>query len=852
MKPRPSMKKSVLISLLYFLSIHCYSQCEESYQALWGLNDGSSITVSHATFTAQNDLLVCGSSNAKGIIVHFKKTSGIQWAKRFAFGTNVNFRRILAMSDGGITAAGSVTENGTSSLLIVRLNGLGEIIWTKRLHDISAVPGLTNLYLLLEGLGETPDGGIAVCGRKYYQRNSDGYNNYRAFVFKLSAAGDVDWTREDTKGNDDERFALLIDNGSIVMVGTTYSVGTGIRYGFLEKLNPANGTVEMFKLYQLGTLGSNFFRSIEKSGSDYEIGTQAFAFGARVYNVLRVNSSGDPLECKKLPPIGPQLIDQYYYPVPLSDGSSMVWPDWFYSSTEAQLAKINADRTSAWNYEYTMAGLQKISKVLPDGSNAALAVGYSPDPGNPNGSQRIYLLKVKPDGATDGCVSNPLNMTVKDSLSYLVSKGDWQTTALNFQAPYSAALSSENVQFTSTILCKGSSCRIDNLAILGEKVICTPGTTRTYTARMSGTCAVPVQWTLDAAIGSLERVNDSMVRIYFTNPGTATLKANVDISCATYTESILLHYSPLTDMINLGADTTICKGDTLFLSVNSNYNYTQWMDGSIKNSRPVVSSGVYSVSVSNDGVCFVRDTILVGIYNSPVVQLSKDSVLCLPEPITLRPGNGFASYQWQDGSGMPTFTVQQLGTYWVRVTDKNGCTFSDTAAITKLGQRPSDFIRFADTAICFGEKVALKVNGDFVTYNWNDGESFAPVYTTGSPGIYDIRVRNEDGCTGNETVVVHDKGCVQAVYIPNAFTPNGDGSNDLFKATAFGVLDYFDLQVYNRWGELVFKTNDVKQGWNGVYRQRLQPSDTFVWYVRYRFGGSTSFQLQKGTTVLIR
>ncbi|HYK55616.1 MAG TPA: gliding motility-associated C-terminal domain-containing protein, partial [Flavisolibacter sp.] len=154
--------------------------------------------------------------------------------------------------------------------------------------------------------------------------------------------------------------------------------------------------------------------------------------------------------------------------------------------------------------------------------------------------------------------------------------------------------------------------------------------------------------------------------------------------------------------------------------------------------------------------------------------------------------------------------------------------------------------------ICFGEKLTLKVNADFAAYSWNQGASVTPVYTIDRPGIYSILVRTSDGCTGDETVIVKDKGCVQAVYIPNAFTPNGDGLNDLFKVTAFGTLDHFDLQIYNRWGELVFKTNDVQKGWNGIYKQRLQSSDTFVWHARYRFAGSTSLQSQKGTMTLVK
>lgn len=843
---------------LYFFLVAIFvcncasSQCDEAYQVLWGLNNRNAINVKDAILSAQDNLIVCGTSASKGTVIYFEKTSSVRWAKTFAFGSSVLFSKVIAMSDGGLTLAGYVTENNKTSLLIVRLNSSGSILWTKVLHDISSVSGLTNQHLLIESLAETPDGGIVICGRKNYKRNSDGQFNNRIFIFKMSTGGEFQWTREDTQGNEDEAFGMLVDQGSIVIVGTTYSVTNGIRYGFLEKLDPVDGAVQSLNFYQLGTSESNFFRSIKKGASGYQIGTQAFMPGLKIYNALRTDFSGTPIESKMLPNIELNLLDHFYHPVPLADGSTIVWKDWLYSATDVQLAKFNSVGKADWNFEYTAAGKQSLATVLPYSDGTALAVGSSPDPQYPNGSEQIYLLKVKPNGTLEDCVSNPLNFTIKDSLIYKVNKGLWQTTRLNFQAPYTLSLNIQDVTLNQIKVCKNMVCQIDDFSITGERVICKPGAILTYKAKIAGNCAMPVKWELENAIGSLKQINDTTVQIHFTRPGKAVLKANVNLSCTDYNTEVTLDYNPVSYSVNLGMDTSICKGDTLTLSANGSFSFLQWMNGTTEKQIKVSSTGNYSVTVSNDGVCYMKDTIQVLVHPATLLQLPKDTLLCTPDNQTLHAGTGFQHYLWQDGSSKSTFVVQHPGTYWVHVTDKNGCSASDTVSIKKISASPVNFTTTSQAQSCYGEKVTLKAQGNFADYIWRNGESLTSTHIVERPGIYSVEVRTVDGCIGRDTVVIKDRGCIDALYIPTAFSPNHDGKNDTFKAHAIGEIVFYHMKVYNRWGELVFQTNNLYKGWNGVYKNKMQSTDTFVWYVQYRFASNESLLSQKGVLSLIQ
>jgi gliding motility-associated-like protein len=89
------------------------------------------------------------------------------------------------------------------------------------------------------------------------------------------------------------------------------------------------------------------------------------------------------------------------------------------------------------------------------------------------------------------------------------------------------------------------------------------------------------------------------------------------------------------------------------------------------------------------------------------------------------------------------------------------------------------------------------------------------------------------------------------VYVPTAFSPNKDAKNDVFRAQVFGPVNTFELRVYNRWGQVVFKTTDPAKGWDGTDAGKNQDTGVFVWTCRYAMAGEPE-KIQKGTVVLIR
>jgi gliding motility-associated-like protein len=148
----------------------------------------------------------------------------------------------------------------------------------------------------------------------------------------------------------------------------------------------------------------------------------------------------------------------------------------------------------------------------------------------------------------------------------------------------------------------------------------------------------------------------------------------------------------------------------------------------------------------------------------------------------------------------------------------------------------------------------LDAGPGFASYLWQDG-SAGRYYTAINTGTYRVTVADSHGCSGSDSVQL--KNCDSTLFVPDAFSPNNDGVNDVFKVVSSGDnLPGFSMQIFDRWGALVFESTDINKGWNGQIQNRLAPSDTYVWIITYQQFSLTSAngstKRKHGTVVLIR
>jgi gliding motility-associated-like protein len=236
------------------------------------------------------------------------------------------------------------------------------------------------------------------------------------------------------------------------------------------------------------------------------------------------------------------------------------------------------------------------------------------------------------------------------------------------------------------------------------------------------------------------------------------------------------------------------------------------------------------------------------VHPLPTVNLGADFNLCTGQEKRLNAGS-FKSYNWQNGSTEQYFTVHNKGLYWVKVTDSNNCSATDSVEVKALLSFPSNFLKAVDS-ICQYDKLQLQPQGSYTSYLWSTGAS-EPKIIIDKAGTYTLTVTDVNGCKGSDTIRIVQKDCMDGVYIPTAFTPNNDYVNDVFRVKAFGVVISFQLQLYSRLGQLIFSTTDPNKGWDGRLNGLPVDAGTYAYQCTYQIEGSKP-GVEKGTVVLIR
>jgi gliding motility-associated-like protein len=319
---------------------------------------------------------------------------------------------------------------------------------------------------------------------------------------------------------------------------------------------------------------------------------------------------------------------------------------------------------------------------------------------------------------------------------------------------------------------------------------------------------------------------------------------SVQVNGCSATDSINVNYTPL-PVVNLGSDTTLCQGQSLLLSVPTFNGTFIWQDGSTSNSYNVSGPGTYYVLVTENN-CSNADTIAV-LYNAvPSVNLGNDTTLCEGQSYLLDATTGNATYLWQDASAGPSLAALQQGIYWVQVT-VDGCTGADTVSVIVTQLALVDL--GIDSTICIGDIVLFNVAVPGAAYLWQDG-STGSEYQVAEAGTYSVLV-TLDGCSNSDTVNVETEDCEVVIVLPNIFTPNGDGMNDIFTPTATKGISSMETLIFNRWGNEVYVTNDVLIAWDGKDGGGELVDGVYFWVVIYKDLKGKSGSL-KGTVTLMK
>lgn len=303
--------------------------------------------------------------------------------------------------------------------------------------------------------------------------------------------------------------------------------------------------------------------------------------------------------------------------------------------------------------------------------------------------------------------------------------------------------------------------------------------------------------------------------------------------------------------ISLGNDTLYCATNPNVLQTRFVGNITQfwWSDGSTNSTLPITDAGTYWVRGTTPSGCNVFDTILVTQNPVNTYTMPADTAICdeLDFPLTVTLPHPDASITWYDGTTGPTHIVNQQRQYQ-STANYIGCTKTDSTGIT-IKPLPVVYIG-NDTAICNGFTVPLRVAYPGASYRWKNGSTDSSITVT-LPDFYWVDV-TFNSCVYRDSLQVTLKNCDCNTTVPNAFSPNGDGINDVFKPTFTCFPQNYRFSVFNRYGQLIFETRDFNTGWNGTYNGSAAPVGTYYYIIKYYNSGLQKDEQFTGSVTILR
>lgn len=323
---------------------------------------------------------------------------------------------------------------------------------------------------------------------------------------------------------------------------------------------------------------------------------------------------------------------------------------------------------------------------------------------------------------------------------------------------------------------------------------------------------------------------DTVNTITIKATGTYWLTANDSGCIATDTFKYTVFPYP---QVHLGTDIFVCQGTPVVLSSSDSYTAAtyNWSTGAHTATINVITTGNYTLTVTENG-CASTDNVTVTIKPIPVVNLGSDTYFCSGSSVSLSsPQPVGALYIWSTGDHTSSINVTSPGLYGL-VVNNNGCIGSDSIYIDEITV-PSLTLG-GDTTICQGFTYDLNINGESATYMWSDG-TMGTTYHVDRAGTIWASISNVCGIA-SDTVNVRYRFC--DMWLPTAFSPNGDGRNDIIRVLgSLGSYSEYHFAVFNRWGVSVYATEDINSGWDGTFNGEPQNIGTYFYMITCKLNG---------------
>jgi gliding motility-associated-like protein len=281
-----------------------------------------------------------------------------------------------------------------------------------------------------------------------------------------------------------------------------------------------------------------------------------------------------------------------------------------------------------------------------------------------------------------------------------------------------------------------------------------------------------------------------------------------------------------------------------------------WSNFDTLNPLTNIGAGNYSVTVTDANGCSLVRSVTLNPAQTFNISLGNDTSFCSGGSAVLLGPGGFTRYLWSTGDTTPAVTVSNTAVYSLTVTNASGCTATASVGVTVNPQPivslPNDTTVFENNPIKLVPVISGNLNGKYL---WQPEESIScincaqPVVNPSDTIVYILTYTDVNNCSDSASIRINViKG--GEIYMPNVFSPNGDGNNDVLKPLGYHIKN-ISWKVFNRWGELVFVSDDFNFGWDGYYKGMAQPVGVYVYTMEVTFMNKT-VKHYKGSVTLIR
>lgn len=358
--------------------------------------------------------------------------------------------------------------------------------------------------------------------------------------------------------------------------------------------------------------------------------------------------------------------------------------------------------------------------------------------------------------------------------------------------------------------------------------------------------------------------------INLLSPGIFWLEVTDSIGCVkTDTITIADDGIPYLHVVQYTAP--LCEGDTngqlILNGISGVAPYKYSFDGVNFSATAQLSNfaaGTYTVYIRDANSC-ISDTVITFMDAQAVIisNTLPDTLICYQDTtssFSVSASNGKPPYLWSLNNGafnnITQFSNLMVGIYTIEVKDSNNC--SATKNIEVIGPYlPLEVSLKATDIPCYEDltgKLDAEIKGGWqpLTFQWSHVNSLFTNLNKQSAGIYKITVKDKKGCVVSATDTIQQDYCCNS-YLPNSFTPNGDGLNDIFRAiTPNKDISEFSLKVFNRWGQEVFSTKEIAKGWDGQIKGVDATMDNYFFLMYYKCSHSKEKIMLKGDVMLLR